>query len=396
MQAYSERKHGLGLGRVSEFSVATGILAAFTALKSRSDTPSDGMARLFYIDNLRGVLTMLVVWHHSALAVSGLGRWYYCMTRGHEEAVSFAVLATLLFTSEAFLTSLLFTIAGLLVPKSLQAKGVYKYLLRRIWRLGLPVLCVGLPIHHLCKWLGHRLKATKGEDEMSLGFSGPGVAWFQLWLLTFECFWVLLRGRLKFGKGVGRWTLALGILSLALLQLAMDRILARPMAGLLPYWRGLPHHLIHTPLYFFCFLCGCLAGSPAKLRVHARPLGIACASAIVVCFVFALERTGSREERASDVVAAAIGAIMTVLICMGMSLHLLLHFQESYDSKSRLSGLADLSYAVNMLHPLLVVLFSPVVEALPLGLFGRCVLLWTLSTCFSIASAGLVQSLKFL
>ena len=112
------------------------------------------MARLFYIDNLRGVLTMLVVWHHSALAVSGLGRWYYCMTRGHEEAVSFAVLATLLFTSEAFLTSLLFTIAGLLVPKSLQAKGVYKYLLRRIWRLGLPVLCVGLPIHHLCKWLG--------------------------------------------------------------------------------------------------------------------------------------------------------------------------------------------------------------------------------------------------
>ena len=339
---------------------------------------------------------MLVVWHHSALAVSGLGRWYYCISKGQEQPVSFALLATLLFTSEAFLTSLLFAIAGLLMPKSLEAKGVYKYLLARVCRLGLPVLCVGLPIHHFCKWLGHRWKATKGEDEMSLGFSGPGVAWFQLWLLTFECFWVLLRGRLKAAKSIGRWTLAIAILSLALLQLAMDRILARPMAGLLPHWRGLPHHLIHTPLYFFCFSCGCLTGSPAKLRVHARPLGIACASAMLLCFVFALERGSAQEERASDGTKAAIGAIMTVLICLGMSIHLLLHFQESYDSKSRLAGLADLSYAVNMLHPPLVVLFSPVVEALPLGLFARCLLLWALSSCFSIASAGLVQSLKIL
>eukprot|EP00438_Fugacium_kawagutii_P036089 Skav218070 [mRNA] locus=scaffold1832:115912:117027:+ [translate_table: standard] len=361
------------------------------------------MARLIYLDNLRSILSILVVGHHSALAASGLGRWYYSSQRQDEEIVTVALVATGIFTSQAFLTGLLFGVAGLLVPPSLAKKGPLKYLVSRLWRLGLPVLLVGLPIHHLCRWLGQKWEGMHRDSSsassasllMSLA-SGPGVAWFQLWLLAFEVIFVMLRGSfaMKMAPQSLSFFKVLGVIfAVAFVQYLVEMYLAKPLAGLLPGWKGLGHHIIHTPLYGFCFFCGSLSDSAVlltMLKVHTKPLSIAAFLTMVLCFVFALGRGQSQPERASDPTAVAIGAGMTVLTCAGVSNAMLQHFKEHHSGSSILSGFSHLSYAVNMLHPVVVVLLTPVVIEVPLGLLGQFTLLWLASTSASFAAAALL------
>eukprot|EP00435_Cladocopium_sp_Y103_P057276 s675_g19.t1 len=364
------------------------------------------MGRLIYLDNLRSILSVLVVGHHSFLAASGLGRWYCSSAERHDEQIAMAFVATILFTSQAFLTGLLFGVAGLLMPKSLAKKGPSGHMVSRLWRLGLPVLLVGLPTHHLSQWLGHKLskanvKLLESEGASFQLSSGPGVAWFELWLLTFEsifCIFVVLRGsqpikiapqNLSFLKVFGT------LLAIAIVQYYVEMHLAKPLAEFLPGWKGLAHHIIHTPLYGFCFLCGSLSDSKVlltMLRVHTKPLSIASGLAMGLCFLFALGRQQSQPERAVNPSAVAVGSIMTVLICAGACNGVLQRFKTHHSAVSILSDVSCLSYAVNMLHPVVVVLLTPLVVALPLGLLVQCILLWLASSLASFAVAALLRS----
>ena len=243
------------------------------------------MGRLIYLDNLRSILSVLVVGHHSFLAASGLGRWYCSSAERHDEQIAMAFVATILFTSQAFLTGLLFGVAGLLMPRSLAKKGPSGHMVSRLWRLGLPVLLVGLPTHHLSQWLGHKLskanvKLSESESASFQLSSGPGVAWFELWLLTFESIFVVLRGSQPIKivpQNFSFLKVFCILLAIAIVQYSVEMHLAKPLAEFLPGWKGLAHHIIHTPLYGFCFLCGSLSDSTAlltMLRVHTKPLSI--------------------------------------------------------------------------------------------------------------------------
>ncbi|CAL1127801.1 unnamed protein product [Cladocopium goreaui] len=361
------------------------------------------MGRLIYLDNLRSILSVLVVGHHSFLAASGLGRWYCSSAERHDEQIAMAFVATILFTSQAFLTGLLFGVAGLLMPRSLAKKGPSGHMVSRLWRLGLPVLLVGLPTHHLSQWLGHKLskanvKLSESESASFQLSSGPGVAWFELWLLTFESIFVVLRGSQPIKivpQNFSFLKVFCILLAIAIVQYSVEMHLAKPLAEFLPGWKGLAHHIIHTPLYGFCFLCGSLSDSTAlltMLRVHTKPLSITSGLAIGLCFLFALGRQQSQPERAVNPSAVAIGSIMTVLICAGACNGVLQRFNTHHSAVSILSDVSCLSYAVNMLHPVVVVLLTPLVVELPLGLLVQCILLWLASSLASFAVAALLRS----
>ena len=361
------------------------------------------MGRLVYLDNIRSILSVLVVGHHSALAASGLGRWYCSAVDEGMATVARAVVAAALFTSQAFLTGLLFGVAGLLMPRSLAKKGPKRHMVSRVWRLGLPVLLVGIPIHHLSQWFGQRLSDVDVKSDAKLQSqgasfelsSGPGVAWFELWLLAFEGILTVLRGssQLKMAPGkVSFWKVLCILLAVAFVQFLVEMHLAQPLAeASFPQWKGLAHHIIHTPLYGFCFFCGSLSDTLTMLQPHTKTLAVVSGLAVGLSFLFALGRGQSQPERATNPTAVAIGAVMTVLICAGTSNGILQHFKARYSAESMLSGISSLSYAVNMLHPVVVVLFTPAVVALPVGLLVRCVLLWL---CSVLASFGVAAFLR--
>ncbi|HEY2401072.1 MAG TPA: acyltransferase family protein, partial [Steroidobacteraceae bacterium] len=95
--------------------------------------------RLYYIDNLRWTLVILVISMHAGDTYSPLGNWYFV------DRTPLATPVLLLFAAwqmflQAFFMGLLFFIAGLFVPPSFDRKGTVSFVRDRARRLGVPLL----------------------------------------------------------------------------------------------------------------------------------------------------------------------------------------------------------------------------------------------------------------
>src|ERR1700744_6055277 len=96
-------------------------------------------SRLFFIDNLRWVMIMLVGSMHAAVTYSGHGSWYTKEPAhlGLPQEVTFVTYQVFL---QSFFMGFLFFIAGHFVPGAVDKKGPARFLRDRAFRLGLPAL----------------------------------------------------------------------------------------------------------------------------------------------------------------------------------------------------------------------------------------------------------------
>ncbi len=157
-------------------------------------------ARLYFIDNLRWAMIILVISMHAADTYSPLGNWYFADKTALPvpELLAFAAWQTFL---QAFFMGLLFFIAGFFVPSSFDRKGPSRFLRDRVFRLGLPVLFYMLLLGPVTKYfVAHSWRATHSSfprewwrhivDFEVLSESGP--LWFCLALLIFSAAYVAL------------------------------------------------------------------------------------------------------------------------------------------------------------------------------------------------------------
>jgi len=82
--------------------------------------------RLAYIDNLKALLIIFVVLVHASCTYSGEGSWYY-MEHGDMGRSAFYLLLTSQAITQAYSMSLFFMIAAYFVPRSLEKKGMKKF-----------------------------------------------------------------------------------------------------------------------------------------------------------------------------------------------------------------------------------------------------------------------------
>jgi peptidoglycan/LPS O-acetylase OafA/YrhL len=100
------------------------------------------------LDALRATMTLLVVFHHTALTYGAIGGWYYreVATDGRLETKLLILFCTV---NQAYFMGLFFLIAGYLTPGAVARKGAFRYLGDRLLRLGLPLLLYVLLISPL-------------------------------------------------------------------------------------------------------------------------------------------------------------------------------------------------------------------------------------------------------
>ena len=108
-------------------------------------TESDGelRTRLFYLDNFRIYLTILVILHHAAIAYGGVGDW-----GAKDPAVDeISPIALTFFTAvnQSYFMSAFFFMAGYFTPRSLERRGARAFVKDRFIRLGIPILMTGPP-----------------------------------------------------------------------------------------------------------------------------------------------------------------------------------------------------------------------------------------------------------
>lgn len=164
-------------------------------------TAASARPRLEFIDNLRWLITLLVISMHAAVTYSHLGSWYFMEDPkpGPGVTIGFATYQVFL---QAFFMGLLFLIAGYFVPAAFDRKGFGRFLRDRAIRLGIPSLLYMLAIHPLIVyWVlkdYYKIEAPFLDSYRGyitslrfLGSSGP--MWFTVALLVFCLIYGLAR-----------------------------------------------------------------------------------------------------------------------------------------------------------------------------------------------------------
>ncbi|MFI9046427.1 acyltransferase family protein [Streptomyces sp. NPDC053427] len=333
-------------------------------------------ARMLYVDNLRILLTALVVLHHTAVTYGNIPAWYYTEPARDGSGL---LLDVFVMFNQAFFMGFFFMIAGYFTPPSYDRKGTRPFVRDRLKRLGIPLLLFLLLIRPLTGFAGYAdLRAEFAARGESLPYwiyyvlswdAGP--MWFVEVLLVFAALYALVRRRgarrlLAPGGDAGREPvrtprplrpLAVVVFTVAL---ALATYLWRfpvPNGTYVPYL-GLP-----TPSYFpqyaSFFVLGVLAhrrGWPGMLSKAAGRAGFVVASVATLAYLpvamtakeGALDGHGTWQSLAS--------ATWESVFAIGVVIGLTVLFRERFNRQG--PGTAFLSrhaFAVYVLHaPVLV------------------------------------------
>lgn len=109
--------------------------------ETRGIDTSAGVKRVFYIDNIRLYLTVLVILHHLSVGYGGSGGWFIKESSFHA-IDTFTVVLLTIFTAinQSYFMAFFFLLAGYFTPRSYDRKGSILFLKDRFIRLGIPVL----------------------------------------------------------------------------------------------------------------------------------------------------------------------------------------------------------------------------------------------------------------
>lgn len=149
-------------------------------------------ARRPYLDNLKVLLIAAIIALHAVLGYASIAEvWTYAEYREATLAMATQVLLFVLVGPFAFfLIALLFLVAGLLTPASLQRKGAGRFIRERLLRLGLPFVVYVLLVQPTLNYaLRHYLGAAPGSywsQYLSTGRLDTGPLWFVGVLLVFS------------------------------------------------------------------------------------------------------------------------------------------------------------------------------------------------------------------
>jgi surface polysaccharide O-acyltransferase-like enzyme len=134
------------------------------------------MQRLYYLDNLKVCLTVLVIMHHAGQAYGNGGGWAYTPSNPAE---FMPWIWHFFSTNAAFFMGLYFFISGYFVPRSFDMQGAKLFVQKKLLRLGVPLLVMGAI-----------LSALSGKIVI-------GHMWFVESLLVFCLVYALIRQRVS-------------------------------------------------------------------------------------------------------------------------------------------------------------------------------------------------------
>ncbi|MEV0383874.1 acyltransferase family protein [Nonomuraea sp. NPDC050643] len=305
--------------------------------------------RLHAIDNLRIVLTALVVAHHVAITYGNIPLWFYTEPAKDGSGVLLDVLAMF---NQAFFMGFFFLISGFFTPGSYDRKGGRPFVRDRLIRLGVPLVVFLLLLRPMVNFGGLAGREGMPYWQYYLGSWDPGPMWFAEVLIVFALVYALWRSRREpLERRVE--PLRLKWVVLYVLGLAAVTFLWRipvPTGTYVPVL-GLPSPQF-LPQYASMFALGCLAfrrGWFETLPARAGRLGLVAAgvsSAVLLPLSFL---TGGH-------LSSALSALWECSFAVGMIIGLTVLFRERFGTQGpRGRFLSDHAFTVYIIHPLVLV-----------------------------------------
>jgi glucans biosynthesis protein C len=342
--------------------------------------------RIVYLDHLKVFVIILVILLHVAVTYGPIGSWYYFQRT--EDFISNLVLALFAAFNQFFFMGLLFFISGYFVPGSYERKGVKKFVVDRLIRLGVPLIVYSFVLHPVLiytreVWIG----TTDSFLQLYEVESGP--LWFVQALLLFSFGYVLWR------------RIALSIKEKMRLQsfpsnkdLMIWVFILTFVSFIVRFWYPIDKDFFNMQLAFFpqyiiAFIAGILAFrnnwliqmsfSKIKMWIPIVILGL-LAIPILIATGGAFEGNDYMYEGGLYWQAFAM-AFNEIVVFVGMSMILLFFFKEKLNEKIKwTSFLSRNAFTVYIIHAPIVVWVSLLVRNSSL----HPLLMFLLVSCISV------------
>ncbi len=338
-------------------------------MSSRNHKVSCRSPRLFYVDNLRLLLSSLVVLFHLSMTYGAVESWPYIETTpsfpGTYPLILFAATCQSFFMGMFFLISAHFTVG------SIARKGTPRFLLDRLLRLGIPVT---LYFFFLEPLNGYFARCWRPNHLSYLGIlysgwgRGIGAIWFLVALGLFTAVYAMVRPVLGRAKGkeddevlaVRDFHIVLFILFLTVVTFLI-RVVYPVGEGI--RWVGFS--LGHFPQYIALFALGIWAArrglqNPFGLR-RGKRWGYLAAGMVLFGFPALLVAGGAASGNVSVFMGGAYWQSLAYSFweqCTGIAIIVaLLGFaREKLDHAGKIKGeLGASAYAVYVFHAPIVV-----------------------------------------
>jgi len=346
-----------------------------------------------FIDNIRWTMILLVISMHAADTYSPLGNWYF-VQRPPIGAATLLTFAAWQMYLQSFFMGLLFFVAGVFVPPSIERKGPRLFLRDRAFRLGLPVLLYMFVLGPVTEYyLSHSWTAPYSfahewvhhiTDLEVLQENGP--LWFLLALLIFSAAYAALyrRQRSRHRQLPGNRALV----GFALIM-ALGRFLTR---GLLPDFSILNMHIGDFSQYALLFSAGIIASRNDWLRAFSYERGKRwLAIALPLGFVawLAIVQGGPIHDGWNW--RSAAFSLWESLTCVAISAGLLVLYREKANGENALTRfLSRNAFAVYVFHPPFVILGARLLWDLAWPAIPKFILLTALTTITTFGASELV------
>jgi glucan biosynthesis protein C len=376
-------------------------------------------SRMFFVDQLRWLVIVMVVVVHTVVTYSGIGSWYYV------EPAKAGIAAQLVFTlyqsfSQAFFMGLLFLVAAAFVPAAYDRKGFGRFLRDRLFRLGVPTLVYMLVLDPL---IGLSMALFRGQPVTVAGFgaawaqhvltlrflSASGPLWFAFALLVFSAVYALVRraadairgpraARIHAGRPAAKVTH--GMAAAVIAVIAAGTFLVRVVQPI--GTSVLNMQLCFFTQYVVLFVVGLRFGRADLLRTLPARLGriwlrLAFAAGVPAWFLL-----GALGGAFSGSMSSFMGgwhwqsagmALWESFFCVGICLGLIAVYRERMNLRARVTGfLADNAFGVYVFHAPILVALSFALRQLTMAPLAKAGMVAVIALAASFLFAALVRS----
>ncbi|MHA2390607.1 MAG: acyltransferase family protein [Promethearchaeota archaeon] len=349
--------------------------------------------RLIFLDNIKVLFAILVIFTHVRVTYGGEGWWYYLATLNESNPVDtftlifFYMIAGFGGIFQASLLGLFFLMGSYFTPKSYDQKGVSSFWKERLIRLGIPLLLYIFVINPIIFYLlaaggiqpwssypsmqgsfiEYYLSNFRSLDNLVNFLTTWTITWFIAVLLIFTVVYTIWRQITKINliqqripkelpipKYIYLFLLAIGLGFLAFLVRINYSIIDTPL--------GLP--IAYMIQYFMMFSVGIIAyryGWFEKMtRRQVKVWAITIFVTVMLFFTYFFVVVGADSDFSVFLGGlnwnALIFAMVDNIACMGMIFVLIKVFYAKFNKQGKiLKNLADSSYNIYLIHPFVVI-----------------------------------------
>jgi peptidoglycan/LPS O-acetylase OafA/YrhL len=361
--------------------------------------------RLAYVDNLRVLLTTLVILVHLMITYGApVGDWYHDFEVGPIGEVPALLMTLFIAFNAAFFMGFFFLLAAYFIPGSVDRRGIRSYVVERLKRLGIPLVAYAVVVHPIleypkdvAKGFGGTLPEFVVHYFQTTDTSGVGPLWFVEALLLFSlayALWCYLAGsrqassprtRVPSNLAILLATVALGVATFVLRIWAPDGAVLEPL------------HLNvgRFPQYVALFALGLVAyrrGWLATLESRqARPWRWALIPLVAAFMAIAV--FGGPADGDTEAIQGGLGwqslaySVWEQLFATAVILSLLTWFRDRLNGQGRLlRRIGGDTYAVYVVHPAVLVALAVVLGGIQMDLSLKFVLVapGAVALCFLV------------